>query len=70
MLSYHVKLHSYVVVELKATAFKPEYAGKLNFTFKADNIFKIPRTTINDYCYASHEKKLLLNILRNVSIGI
>ena len=31
MLLYHVKLKCYVVVELKNTAFKPEYAGKLNF---------------------------------------
>ena len=26
-----IKLHSYIVVELKATPFKPEYAGQLNF---------------------------------------
>ncbi|HBK32688.1 MAG TPA: hypothetical protein DDZ78_13885, partial [Porphyromonadaceae bacterium] len=26
-----IKLHTYVVVELKATPFKPEYAGQLNF---------------------------------------
>jgi predicted nuclease of restriction endonuclease-like (RecB) superfamily len=31
MLFYHLKLHSYVVVELKATKFKPEHAGQLNF---------------------------------------
>ena len=31
MLLYHVKLKCYVVVELKNTTFKPEYAGKLNF---------------------------------------
>ena len=31
LLFYHVKLHCYVVVELKAVAFKPEFAGKLNF---------------------------------------
>ena len=31
LLLYHVKLKCYVVVELKNTAFKPEYAGKLNF---------------------------------------
>ena len=35
MLFYHVKLHCYVVTELKATAFKPEYAGKLNFYLSA-----------------------------------
>jgi len=31
LLFYHVKLHSYVVVEIKTGEFKPEYAGKLNF---------------------------------------
>jgi predicted nuclease of restriction endonuclease-like (RecB) superfamily len=31
LLFYHLKLRSYVVIELKATKFKPEYAGKLNF---------------------------------------
>ena len=31
LLFYHVKLKSYLVIELKNTDFKPEYAGKLNF---------------------------------------
>ncbi len=31
LLFYHVKLYCYVVVELKTLAFKPEFAGKLNF---------------------------------------
>lgn len=31
LLFYHAQLHCYVVIELKATDFKPEYAGKLNF---------------------------------------
>ena len=31
LLFYHTRLKCYVVVELKATAFKPEHAGKLNF---------------------------------------
>jgi predicted nuclease of restriction endonuclease-like (RecB) superfamily len=31
LLFYHLKLRCYVVVELKKGAFKPEYAGKLNF---------------------------------------
>ena len=31
LLFYHARLHCYVVVELKAGAFKPEYAGKMNF---------------------------------------
>ena len=35
LLFYHVRLHCYVVIELKATKFKPEYAGKLNFYLSA-----------------------------------
>lgn len=31
LLMYHVKLKSYVVIELKAGKFKPEYVGKLSF---------------------------------------
>lgn len=31
LLFYHTRLRCYVVVELKATEFRPEYAGKLNF---------------------------------------
>jgi predicted nuclease of restriction endonuclease-like (RecB) superfamily len=35
LLFYHVRLHAYFVVELKLGAFKPEYAGKLNFYLSA-----------------------------------
>lgn len=35
LLFYHLKLRCYVVIELKATSFKPEYAGKLNFYLSA-----------------------------------
>jgi len=31
LLFYHVRLHCYVVIELKAGRFQPEHAGKLNF---------------------------------------
>lgn len=41
LLFYHVKLKCYVVIELKNTAFMPEYAGKLNFYLSAvDSILK------------------------------
>lgn len=43
MLFYHTKLHCYVVVELKATAFKAEHAGQLNFYLNAvDDFFRSP----------------------------
>lgn len=35
LLFYHLKLHRYVVIELKNGPFKPEYAGKLNFYLTA-----------------------------------
>ncbi len=37
LLFYHVKLHCYVVVELKTEKFKPEFAGQLNFYITAVN---------------------------------
>jgi predicted nuclease of restriction endonuclease-like (RecB) superfamily len=41
LLFYNTKLRCYVVIELKNTAFKPEYAGKLNFYLSAvDDILK------------------------------
>lgn len=35
MLFYHLKLRCFVVIELKAGAFQPEYTGKLNFYLSA-----------------------------------
>lgn len=35
LLFFHLKLRCYVVVELKATPFKPEYAGQLDFYLSA-----------------------------------
>jgi hypothetical protein len=37
LLFYHLKLRAYVVIELKATDFIPEYAGKLSFYLSAAN---------------------------------
>jgi predicted nuclease of restriction endonuclease-like (RecB) superfamily len=43
LLFYHVKLHCYVVVELKTGSFKPEFAGKMNFYLSAvDSLLKQP----------------------------
>ena len=35
LLFYHLKLRCFVVFDLKATKFKPEYAGKMNFYLSA-----------------------------------
>lgn len=43
LLFYHLKLRSYIVIELKADRFKPEYAGKMNFYLSAvDDLLKHP----------------------------
>jgi predicted nuclease of restriction endonuclease-like (RecB) superfamily len=43
LLFYHVKLRSYVVIELKATAFDPRDAGQMNFYLSAvDDLLKHP----------------------------
>lgn len=43
MLFYHLKLRCYVVIELKAGAFQPEYAGKMNFYLSAvDDMLRHP----------------------------
>jgi predicted nuclease of restriction endonuclease-like (RecB) superfamily len=44
LLFYHTRLRCYVIVELKATEFRPEYAGKLNFYLNVVNAqFKHPQ---------------------------
>jgi len=35
LLFYHLKLRCYIVIDLKTTSFKPEYAGKMNFYLSA-----------------------------------
>jgi len=43
LLFYHLKLRAYVVIDLKMTPFKPEYAGKMNFYPSAvDDLLRHP----------------------------
>ncbi len=43
LLFYHLKLRCYVIVDLKTTGFKPEYAGKMNFYLSAvDDLLRHP----------------------------
>jgi hypothetical protein len=43
LLFYHIKLRSFIIVELKKGDFKPEYAGKMNFYCSAiDDLLKHP----------------------------
>lgn len=44
LLFYHLKLRCFVVIDLKTKAFKPEYAGKMNFYLSAvDGILRHPQ---------------------------
>lgn len=44
LLFYHVKLHCYVIIDLKMGEFKPEYSGKMNFYIAAvDDLLRSPR---------------------------
>lgn len=49
LILYNIKLHAYVVVELKATPFKPEYAGQLNFYINM----------VNDKLKGEHDNKTI-----------
>ena len=43
LLFYHVRLRAYVVIELKAEDFKPEFSGKMNFYLSAvDDLLRHP----------------------------
>ena len=44
LLMYHLKMHRYVVIELKAVEFIPEFVSKLNFYISAvDEYVKSPQ---------------------------
>ena len=43
MLFFHIPLNCYIVVELKAVAFQPEFAGKLNYYVNiVDDLIRTP----------------------------
>jgi hypothetical protein len=43
LLFYHLRLRCFVVIDLKAKEFKPEYAGKMNFYLSAvDDLLRHP----------------------------
>jgi hypothetical protein len=43
LLFYHLKLRAFVVIDLKARAFKPEFAGQMNFYLSAvDDLLRHP----------------------------
>jgi predicted nuclease of restriction endonuclease-like (RecB) superfamily len=69
LLFYHARLKCYVVIELKASAFKPEHAGQLNFYLSAvDAQIKAPddHPTIGLLLCKSRNKIVAEYALRNV----
>lgn len=49
LILYNIKLRAYIVVELKASPFKPEYAGQLNFYINV----------VNDRLKGEHDNKTI-----------
>lgn len=75
LLFYHVRLHCYVVVELKTVKFKPEFAGKLNFYISAvDDFLKVEQDnpTIGILICKSKKDTVVEYALRNINkpIGV
>ena len=75
LLFYHLKLRCYVVVELKATPFKPEYAGQLNFYLSAvDGLLKTEhdQPTIGLLLCKSHNRVVAEYALKDIAkpIGV
>lgn len=75
LLFYNIKLHCYVVLELKTGDFKPEYAGKVNFYLNAiNNILKTEedKPSIGIILCKSKNKIIAEYALKNMSkpIGV
>lgn len=73
LLFYHLKLRCHVVIELKAVAFMPEFAGKLNFYLSAvDEQLKHPsdNPTIGILLCKSKKKTIVEYALRNMDTPI
>lgn len=75
LLFYNTKLRCYVVIELKNTDFKPEYAGKLNFYLSAvDDMLKHEQDnpTIGILLCKSRDKLIAEYALRDINkpIGV
>jgi predicted nuclease of restriction endonuclease-like (RecB) superfamily len=75
LLFYHLKLRAFVVIELKAGAFKPEHAGKMNFYLSAvDDLLRHPddKPTIGLLLCKEKDKVVVEYALRDVAkpIGV
>jgi predicted nuclease of restriction endonuclease-like (RecB) superfamily len=73
LLFYHLHLRSFVVIELKATKFKPEHTGQLGFYLAAvDDLFKKDgdNQTIGILLCKSKSKVIAEYALRNIKAPI
>lgn len=75
LLFYHLKLHCYVVIELKAVPFKPEFLGQLNMYLSAvDDLLRQPedKPTIGLLLVKGKKKLLVEYALRGLQkpIGV
>lgn len=75
LLFYHLKLRCFVVIELKAVAFRPEFAGKMNFYLSAaDDLLRHPddRPTIGLLLCKSKDRVVVEYALRDTAkpIGV
>lgn len=75
LLFYHLRLRCFVVVELKAGAFQPEYAGKMNFYLSAvDDRLRHPedRPTIGVLLCKTRDRLIVEYALRDLQkpIGV
>jgi predicted nuclease of restriction endonuclease-like (RecB) superfamily len=75
LLFYHVRLHAFIVIELKTGRFKPEWAGKLNFYLSAvDDLMRTAPDgpTIGLLLCESHNSPVVEYALRDVNkpIGV
>lgn len=69
LLFYHLRLRCFVVIDLKMTAFKPEYAGKMNFYLAAADDLLRDRSdnpTIGLILCKGKERILVEYALRNI----
>ena len=73
LLFYHLKLRCYVVIEIKTTPFKPEYAGKMNFYLAAvDDQLRHPedKLSIGLILCKTRSRVIAEYALRNVSTPV
>lgn len=75
LLFYHVRLHCYVVVDLKVAEFEPEFSGKMNFYISAvDDLLRQPedQPTIGIILCRTKDRTIVEYALRDVAkpIGV